>query len=248
VRRCAPATCWHARTSAADLLPPVARCAALPRSDYSGGSAPLPGHRPTTGLSAADLAGRRVGQPGNGSERSPRTAGRIGAQLFPCSLATATPQHVTVASVPLERAPTRRRPPRENRRTRTADRPRSARFRAGGSLEGVSPLVSAIRTPLRRACRARTVGQCRPVPSLSGLLPPSPASPGSGCPRLQQAAATARRRRSLTSSRFGGASWRTRSTTQRRGRTRKPVRASVRLTMVTVTASTARAQLTSRPA
>jgi hypothetical protein len=115
----------------------------------------------------------------------------------------------------MERAPTRSRPPRENRRTRTADRPRSARFRAGGSPEGVPPLVAAIRTRLRRACRARTVWQCRPVPSLSGLLPPSPASPGSGCSQLQQAAATARRRRSLTSSRFGGASWRTRSTTHR---------------------------------
>ena len=40
------------------------------------------------------------------------------------------------------------------------------------------------------------------VPALSGLLPPSPASPGSGCPQLQRPAATGRRRRSLTSTRI----------------------------------------------
>src|SRR6266436_3142044 len=31
------------------------------------------------------------------------------------------------------------------------------------------------------------------VPSLSGLLPPSPTAPGSGCPQLHQPAATDRR-------------------------------------------------------
>jgi hypothetical protein len=35
----------------------------------------------------------------------------------------------------------------------------------------------------------------------SGLLPPSPAPPGSGCPQLHRPAATGRRRRSLTSTR-----------------------------------------------
>ena len=54
---------------------------------------------------------------------------------------------------------------------------------AGSGLEGVRPLVPATRTPSRLACRTRAVWQCRPAPSLSGLLPPSPASPGSGCPR-----------------------------------------------------------------
>ncbi|MCX4757205.1 tyrosine-type recombinase/integrase [Kitasatospora purpeofusca] len=46
------------------------------------------------------------------------------------------------------------------------------------------------RTPLRPARRTRTVWQYRPVPALSGLLPPSPASPGSGCPQLHRPAAT----------------------------------------------------------
>ena len=41
------------------------------------------------------------------------------------------------------------------------------------------------RAPSRLTCRTRTVWQYRHVPSLSGLLPPSPAPPGSGCPQLQ---------------------------------------------------------------
>ena len=49
-----------------------------------------------------------------------------------------------------------------------------------------------------------------------GCLPPSPASPRSGCPQLQQAAATAHRKRPLTSSRSESASWRSMSATQRR--------------------------------
>ena len=90
-----------------------------------------------------------------------------------------------------------------------AARPRSARFRAGFSLAGVPPLVPAIRTPSRPACRARAVWQCRPVPSLSGLLPPSPAPPGLGCPQLHRAAATTQRW-AFHPTRSNGASWRTR--------------------------------------
>jgi hypothetical protein len=94
-------------------------------------------------------------------------------------------------------------------RTCAAARPRSARFRAGFSLAGVPPLVPAIRAPSRLACRARAVWQCRPVPSLSGLLPPSPAPPGLGCPQLHRAAATAQRW-AFHPTRSNGASWRTR--------------------------------------
>lgn len=55
------------------------------------------------------------------------------------------------------------------------------------------------RTPLRPACRTRTIWQYWHVPALSGPLPPSPASPGSGCPQLHLPATTGQRRRSLTS-------------------------------------------------
>jgi hypothetical protein len=56
-------------------------------------------------------------------------------------------------------------------------------------IKGLSHAGSS-RTPLRPACRTRTIWQFWPVPALSGLLPPSPASPGSGCPQLHRPAAT----------------------------------------------------------
>ena len=62
-------------------------------------------------------------------------------------------------------------------------------------------LDGSLRTPSRLASRTRTIWQYWHVPSLSGLLPPSPASPGSGCPQLHPAAATAKQCRSLTSTR-----------------------------------------------
>ena len=72
------------------------------------------------------------------------------------------------------------------------------------------------RTPSRLACRTRPVWQYQGVPSLSGLLPPSPASPGSGCPQLHQAAATAQRPGPFTPARHTGASWRTNRSSNRR--------------------------------
>ncbi len=59
-------------------------------------------------------------------------------------------------------------------------------------LRGVNAGSSC--APCRLACRTRTVWQCRPVPALSGLLPPLRASPRSGCPQLHWPAATGRRR------------------------------------------------------
>jgi hypothetical protein len=55
------------------------------------------------------------------------------------------------------------------------------RFAAcGGSTTGSLHVA-----PSCLACRTRAVWQCRPVPSLSGLLPPSLAPPRPGCPQLQ---------------------------------------------------------------
>jgi hypothetical protein len=65
------------------------------------------------------------------------------------------------------------------------------------------------RTPSRLAHRARPVRQSRADATLSRLLPPSPATPGSGCLQLHPTATTARRRRSLTPIRNNSASWRT---------------------------------------
>ena len=48
-------------------------------------------------------------------------------------------------------------------------------------------------TPLCLARRTPAIWWCWPIPALTGLLPPDPASPGSGCPPLHRTAATARR-------------------------------------------------------
>src|SRR5205823_12050084 len=79
-------------------------------------------------------------------------------------------------------------------------RPRSARFEPVASVKDVI-------TPVPRVLLSATLAGPAPsgstgyVPALSGLLPPSPAPPGSGCPQLHRPAATGRRRRSLTSTR-----------------------------------------------
>ena len=128
------------------------------------------------------------------------------------------PSYSPAASPRLRRRPSSwppRRPRHHRRRSRPPD-PRTGvhccpahihQVGAGVALEGVQPLVPH-RTPSRLACRTRAVWQCRPVPSLSGLLPPSPAPPGSGCPQLHRPAATGRRWASHPT-RSIGASWRT---------------------------------------
>jgi hypothetical protein len=88
-----------------------------------------------------------------------------------------------------------------------ASRPGSTRFVPVSRLRGFDHWFTLV-TPLRLARRARAVWWCRPAPPSSGLLPPSPALPGSGCPRLRRAAATARRRSPFISARSHGASWR----------------------------------------
>ena len=83
-----------------------------------------------------------------------------------------------------------------------APRPAQIRqVRAGVKSERRNDAGSS-RTPLHHADRARTIWQCWHDPALSGLLPPSPAPPGSGCPQLRRPATTGQRRRSLTSTRI----------------------------------------------
>jgi hypothetical protein len=71
---------------------------AFPTSDYYGGSVPSRGHQLTASLPATGLAGRRGGQPRDGSHVHHAPVDGGGVQLFPGSLATATPQTFTVAS------------------------------------------------------------------------------------------------------------------------------------------------------
>jgi hypothetical protein len=65
---------------------------AFPSSDYYGGSVPLRDSRSTTGLAASALEVRADGRPRSGSHVHHGPIGGGGAQLFPGSMATPTPQ------------------------------------------------------------------------------------------------------------------------------------------------------------
>jgi len=101
-----------------------------------------------------------------------------------CEYAAAFPRSLPGSSCP---------PPREfptQTTSRCAPLPAHVHQVSGWRLiKGMSHAGSS-RTPLHHASRTRTIWQCWPVPALSGLLPPSPAPPGSGCPQLHRPAAT----------------------------------------------------------
>ena len=68
---------------------------------------------------------------------------------------------------------------------------------------------TANESPTQDTSRAQTVWQYRSVSSLSGLLPPSPAPPGSDCPQLQTARCDGPPGGSFHPTRSDSASWRT---------------------------------------
>lgn len=96
---------------------------------------------------------------------------------------------------------------------RIADQPESTGLELAGDLRGVKTLVPRVHLLLMLA-GPRPSGSAGLSRRCRGCLPPSPSSPGSGCPQLRYAAATAQRRRSFTSARLHSASWRTRSPSQ----------------------------------
>ena len=103
--------------------------------------------------------------------------------MFPCSLATSTPQAFLVASPPALLTGFGVAPD-NNIEACTAVRPMSARFGAGSSLEGVRPLVSAhVHLPVLLA-EPGPSGSAEPSRRSRSCFPPSPASPGSGCSLL----------------------------------------------------------------
>ena len=116
----------EASGDAAIMLGPFAMRPALPAPDYYGPSAPPRPRQPTTGLPTLH-PGRAAGRDhrdGTHVHREPFDG--VGAQLYPCGLATPTPQHFSVASLPATSNRPRSRPP--SRRACTASQPRSARF------------------------------------------------------------------------------------------------------------------------
>jgi hypothetical protein len=147
------------------------------------------------GLAAPD--GRATA---GGSHVHAASIDQVGGQLSPDSIATPTPQPFSVASPPTDSlgfGVDRRSPPAGHALHPGPYPPALSRH----SSYGASTTGSLVVPPSGLACRTRPVWQSQTVPALSGLLPPSPAFPGSGCPQLRHAAATAPRRRSLTSTR-----------------------------------------------
>ena len=83
--------------------------------------------------------------------------------------------------------------PRHEVLVRIADQPESTGLELAGDLRGVKTLVPRVHLLLLLA-GPRPSGSAGPSRRCRGCLPPSPASPGSGCPQLRYAAATAQRR------------------------------------------------------
>jgi hypothetical protein len=150
-----------------------------PAPDRSAVGAPSPTHPPAAG--------------------APRARSRTVPVFTVVRSTKEEPDYAPAASPRVRRSPSSQPPwqlvptasgvPRPHtRRVRTApgpDPPGSSRC----LIKGVSHAGSS-RTPLRPASRTRTIWQYWHVPALSGLLPPSPAPPGSGCPQLHRPAAT----------------------------------------------------------
>ena len=156
---------------------------AFPTSDYYGPSVPARRHQPTAGLPAAALSRQQRGRRRDGSHVHHVSIDGIGAQLFPCSIATSTPQTFLVASPPTALRRLRSPRPRRSRTACAAIRPTSTRLEPASALRGFNHWFTLV-TPSVSLSERWTVWWCRPASPSSGLLPPSPALPGSGCPQL----------------------------------------------------------------
>jgi len=130
-----------------------------------------------------------------------------GARLCPYGIAMVTPQTFTMASGRMRENPHPKFPAASTTGTHR-DRPTSARFEPVPTLRAVTRRFLTCTYPSRSPDPHHLAVLATPR-LCQGRLPPSPAPPGSGCPQLQRAAATTRRRRPLTSSRSTSTSRRT---------------------------------------
>ena len=193
-----------ARLRALQLLPDW-HTAALPRDRLSRprsttAAPPRPRLRLASRLSAArPWQGRHPGTAAGGSHVHCRPVSGLGTRLYPCGIATATPQPFTVASHPRLPRPGQEFPAARQGGTGYAPPPSPHPPGLSWFCMKRRNSTGSSRIPSRLAHRARPIRQYRADATLSGLLPPSPPTRGSGCLQLHPAAATAGRRRSFTS-------------------------------------------------
>jgi hypothetical protein len=166
--------------------------AAFPRSDYYEDSVPSRGPQSTVDLPAATLAGRRGGQPQDGSHVHHEPVSGLGAQLCPCSIATPTPQAFSVASGPTKKIPTEGVAAPNRNDVHCYPGPHPPGWSRCVRLRGFQTLVSHVHLPASLA-EPGPSGSAGPSRRCQSCFPPSPAPPGSGCPQLHQPAATGQR-------------------------------------------------------
>src|SRR5436305_11861314 len=97
-----------------------------------------------------------------------------------------------MVSRPRLHRPCRKFPTRHHEWVRTAHQPRSTGFRAGTSSRGVTTPVSLVYLPVSLTAPGPS-GSPETDATSSRLLPPSPATPGSGCLQLHFAATTTKK-------------------------------------------------------
>ena len=164
-----------------------------------------------TGLPTTGLVVRWEGDRGMVPTFTSKPFVQGGAQLYPGSLATVTPQTFAVASCPTTTNQTRSLTPILVKKMTVCALqtgpypPGLSRYEpygisATGSLS--LHLLNSLDGPASSG-RADTSRRCR------GCFPPFPAFPGTGCPQLHQVAATTCWRSRFTSTWSRGASWRT---------------------------------------
>ena len=153
-------------------------------------SVPPQDPQPTAGLPADAPGCATGGRPRGGSHVHHAPVDGVGAQLFPCSLATSTPQAFLVASssASIFRLRSRRL---VSESTCTAVRPASHSLEPGNRLRGsttgsLSLHLSVLLVGPRPSVGAGLSRRCQ------GCFPPSASLPASGCPQLHQSAATDR--------------------------------------------------------
>src|SRR5262252_5574904 len=164
------------------LLPPSAMCAALPRADYYGGSAPRSRHHRTWRLAGLRMAGARIEVP----VFEGRTLDALGGRLYPWQHGLLTPSGYGWRQVhdgPTQSSDLRR--PGSGCAARLRDVASIQRPRAPTSLARVFPrrfhhgtFGNPPRTLARRRGQLRPFGFCRsPFQSRRRSRPPSASGP-----------------------------------------------------------------------